>query len=74
VAGQLIEKGRVEHAQLGLYAQEVTPDIAHLFHLPATRGLLVTDVAPESGAAKAGLQAGYQHVTSTARPTSWAAT
>ena len=63
VAAQIIEKGHVEHAELGLYAQEITPDIARLFHLPAHRGLLVTDVAAESGAAKSGLQAGYQHVT-----------
>jgi S1-C subfamily serine protease len=63
VAAQIIEKGHVEHAQLGLYAQAVTPDIARLFHLPVQHGLLVTDVAPDSGAAKAGLQAGFQHVT-----------
>ena len=63
VAAQIIEKGHVEHAQLGLFAQEITPDIARLFHLPARRGLLVVDVTPESGAAKAGVQAGYQHVT-----------
>ena len=35
VAAQIIEKGHVEHAQLGLFAQAVTPDIARLFHLPA---------------------------------------
>jgi S1-C subfamily serine protease len=63
VAAQIIEKGHAEHAQLGLYAQAVTPDIARLFHLPVGHGLLVTDVAPDSGAAKAGLQAGFQHVT-----------
>ena len=39
VAAQIIEKGHVEHAQLGLFAQAVTPDIARLFHLPARRGL-----------------------------------
>jgi S1-C subfamily serine protease len=63
VAAQIIDKGHAEHAQLGLYAQAVSPDIARLFHLPVRRGLLVTDVAPDSGAAKAGLQAGSQHVT-----------
>ena len=63
VAAQIIDKGHVEHAQLGLSAQAVSPDIARLFHLPVRRGLLVTDVAPSSGAAKAGLQAGSQHVT-----------
>jgi S1-C subfamily serine protease len=63
VAAQIIDKGHVEHAQLGLSAQAVSPDIARLFHLPVRRGLLVTDVAPSSGAAKAGLLAGSQHVT-----------
>jgi S1-C subfamily serine protease len=63
VAAQIIQKGHAEHAQLGLFAQEVTPDIARLFHLPARRGLLVTDVTPDSGAARSGVQAGFQHVT-----------
>ena len=40
VASQLIDKGSVEHAQLGLYAQAVDADVARLFHLPARSGLL----------------------------------
>ena len=63
VASQLIDKGSVEHAQLGLYAQAVDSNVARLFHLPADAGLLVADVDPGSGAAKAGIKAGTQHVT-----------
>jgi putative serine protease PepD len=63
VASQLIDKGSVEHAELGLYAQAVDSDVAKLFHLPANSGLLVADVDPGSGAAKAGIKAGTQHVT-----------
>ncbi len=63
VASQIIDKGSVEHAQLGIYAQAVDARIARVFHLPARAGLLVADVDPGSGAARAGIRAGTQHVT-----------
>ena len=63
VASQIIDKGRVEHAQLGIYAQAVDARTARVFHLPASAGLLVADVDPGSGAARAGIRAGTQHVT-----------
>src|SRR5438270_6180701 len=63
VAAQLIKTGRVEHAFLGIRAQAVTPDVARLFRLRATRGLLVASVQPGSAAAKAGLHPGKQQVT-----------
>jgi S1-C subfamily serine protease len=56
VVAQLIEKGHVEHAFLGIRAQELTPSIAQLFRLPVTHGLLVAHVQPGSGAAHAGLR------------------
>jgi S1-C subfamily serine protease len=55
VVAQLIEKGHVEHAFLGIQAQGLTPSIARLFRLPVTHGLLVAHVQPGSGAAHAGL-------------------
>jgi S1-C subfamily serine protease len=58
VAGQLIKKGKVEHAFIGITAKPVTPEIARLFRLSAKRGLLVATVQPGSGAAAAGLRAG----------------
>jgi S1-C subfamily serine protease len=63
VAGQIMKTGHAEHAFLGIGVQTVTPEIAHLFRLPASRGLLVASVQPGSGAAKAGLRAGTQQVT-----------
>jgi S1-C subfamily serine protease len=56
VVAQLIENGHVEHAFLGINAQELTPSIARLFRLPVTQGLLVAHVQPGSGAAHAGLR------------------
>jgi S1-C subfamily serine protease len=62
VVSQLIEKGKVEHAFIGILAQEVDPEISHLFNLPAERGLLIVRVYEGSGAAKAGLRAGTREV------------
>jgi S1-C subfamily serine protease len=58
VVAQLIKKGKVEHAFIGITAKPVTPEIARLFRLPAQHGLLVASVQPGSGAAAAGLRAG----------------
>jgi S1-C subfamily serine protease len=62
VVSQLIEKGKVEHAFIGILAQEVAPEISQLFNLPAERGLLVVRVYEGSGAAKSGLRAGTREV------------
>jgi S1-C subfamily serine protease len=62
VVSQLIDKGKVEHAFIGILAQEVDPEISRLFNLPAERGLLVVRVYDGSGAAKAGLRAGTREV------------
>jgi S1-C subfamily serine protease len=58
VVVQLRAKGRVDHAELGIGAQELNPEIADLFRLPTKEGLLVTRVKEGSGAAKAGIKAG----------------
>jgi S1-C subfamily serine protease len=58
VASQLIDKGRVEHAFLGVGAQPVDDEIARLFKLPVDRGLLVVRVYQGSGADRAGIRAG----------------
>jgi putative serine protease PepD len=62
VAAQLIRHGKAEHAFLGIEATRITSDIARLFRLPVTRGLLVDSVIPESGAAKAGVRPGKREV------------
>ncbi len=58
VAAQIISSGKALHAFLGLGAAEVTPQLAKLFHLPTSTGLLIQDVTVGSGADKAGLKAG----------------
>ena len=63
VAAQIIKSGHAEHAFLGVRVQPVTPDVARLFRLRATHGLLVASVEPGSAAAKAGLRAGTHQVT-----------
>ena len=62
VAAEIIKSGHAEHAFLGITGQTVTPSIAKLFRLPASRGVLVASVQPGSAAAKAGLRAGTQKV------------
>lgn len=56
-AQEIIEKGFVEHAQLGVSAQNIDPDIADLYRLPKS-GALVREIAPGSSAEQAGLQRG----------------
>ena len=52
--------GRGEQAgqKLGLQAQDLTAELAALLDLSSQQGVLVADVAPESPAAKAGLERG----------------
>jgi putative serine protease PepD len=56
VAAELIDRGKVEHAFLGIDAKPLTPAIAKLFRLPAGHGLLVAGVCSGSGADEAGLR------------------
>jgi S1-C subfamily serine protease len=55
---QLIRTGKVSHAYLGVGAVPVTSQLAKLFDLPTSAGLLVEDVATGSAAAKANLRPG----------------
>jgi putative serine protease PepD len=63
VAAKLIKDGKVEHPFLGIEGKTLVPSIAHLFHLPASTGVLVVSVRPGSGAAKAGLHGATNEVT-----------
>ena len=58
VAAQIIATGKVQHAFLGLSADDITPQLVKLFHLPVTQGLLVRDVSADSGADRAGIKPG----------------
>jgi S1-C subfamily serine protease len=63
VVAQLLATGHAEHAMLGIRAQELTPEIARLFHLPVAHGILVASVQHGSGADAAGLKPGTTQVT-----------
>jgi len=55
----LINLGKVRRSWLGVYIQEVTPEIAKQFGLPEdTKGVLVGDVVKDSPAEKSGIKRG----------------
>ena len=55
---QLKAEGRVTRGWLGVQIQEVTEQIAEQFKLENARGALVSQIMPETPAAKAGIQRG----------------
>ena len=58
VAEQLIEFGQTRRGWLGVYIQEVTPDIAESLGLNDDIGALISSVNEDGPAAKGGIQAG----------------
>jgi S1-C subfamily serine protease len=62
VVAQIIKNGKVEHAFIGINAHGITPELARVFRLPVSSGLLVESVDPGSGAANSGLKAGTTDV------------
>jgi len=57
VMDHLTKEGKVTRGFLGLVLlQEMTPDVAHEMNLPDSAGALVTDVQPDSPAARAGFK------------------
>jgi len=54
----LINLGKVRRSWLGVYIQEVTPEIAKQFNLTEAKGVLVGDVVNSSPAAEAGIKTG----------------
>jgi len=58
VAHQLNEKGNVERSYLGVGIQPVDQGLADQFKMKRPEGVLVTEIRPDSPAAKAGLKTG----------------
>jgi serine protease Do len=58
VMERLIKYGKVTRGFLGVDIQSLTPDLAEEFGLADQSGALVTDIEPNTPAAKAGLQTG----------------
>jgi serine protease Do len=55
---ELSTKGRVTRGWLGVSIQPLTPELARSFGAKDTKGVLISDVVPESPAGKAGLKPG----------------
>jgi serine protease Do len=58
VIEQLKSDGKVARGWLGVYVQKVTPEIASSFGLKENEGALVSDLAPDGPAEKAGIKRG----------------
>jgi serine protease Do len=58
VSAELVDKGSVTRGWLGVSLQPLTPELATSFDAKGKAGVLVTDVVPDSPAAKAGVKSG----------------
>ncbi len=58
IATELQSKGKVSRGWLGVSIQPLTPELAKSFGAKDAKGILVSDVVPDSPAAKAGLKTG----------------
>ena len=58
VMDQIRAHGKVVRGYMGVYIQDVTPEIAKQFHLNETRGALIGDVSADTPGAHAGLKRG----------------
>jgi Do/DeqQ family serine protease len=56
ITTQLKDKGTVTRARLGVYIQDLTPQLASALGVKATRGAVVGDVAKDGPAANTGLE------------------
>ena len=58
VAGQLLEFGDIKRGLLGVSIQALTPDLAKAFEIERDYGVVISMVAPDSPAERAGLEVG----------------
>ena len=58
IADQIIKTGAVHHGYLGISMNDVTPENAQFFNLNTALGAIVSQVTPDSPAAKAGMKNG----------------
>jgi serine protease Do len=58
ISAQLRDNGKVTRGWLGVMLQPLTPDLAASFGAEGGKGVLVSEVTPDSPAAKAGLKSG----------------
>jgi serine protease Do len=55
---ELVAKGKVTRGWLGVSIQPLTPELARSFGAKDAKGVLISDVMPDSPASKGGMQAG----------------
>ena len=55
---QIVTKGKVTRAYMGVTLQPITPSLAKVFGLKDGKGVLVGEVSKDAPAARAGLKAG----------------
>jgi len=60
--GQLIDKGKVTYAFVGIESDDLTPSLARALHYKVDRGAIVVDVKAGSPAARAGIRGGNSEV------------
>jgi len=58
VIAQIIDHGSVNRGHLGVYIQDLTPELADALKLSITKGAVITQVIPDTAAAAAGLKEG----------------
>jgi serine protease Do len=56
VMDQIMKNGKITRGKLGIYPQELTPEMAKAFGIPNAHGIAIAQVEPNSPAKKAGLQ------------------
>jgi serine protease Do len=57
ISSQIISKGSVQRPFIGISYQMITPQVAAYYNLTRDSGIIVTEVQPDSPAAKAGIVA-----------------
>jgi S1-C subfamily serine protease len=62
VVAQILKTGRVDRAYLGITGQPITPELVQTVKLPVEKGVIIHSVRDDSGAKKAGLEAGDSSV------------
>ncbi|MBS0431857.1 MAG: Do family serine endopeptidase [Proteobacteria bacterium] len=68
VMQQLIKSGHVARGSLGVQSQDLSPRIAAALGIKDTRGALITEVTPDSPAARAGMKPGDLVVADDGKP------
>jgi serine protease Do len=58
VMNSIIEKGYVVRGYIGVYPQDITPEMARVFKVEGTSGALIAEVVKDSPAADAGIERG----------------